>query len=155
MPEAAGPVELPHRRAAHELLARLAIPEQDASEIVELIPSVEANPELRPRLEAECARIVAAIGTYEPMTGGPDLPADVGAAGRYFYVFVFLGVLPHIRRLHAEHGVPDAISWDSLADLGEEVALYRREFGVGGLRTQRWLLLHLRGLLYRLGRLQF
>ena len=43
----------------------------------------------------------------------------------------------------------------SAADLGEEVALYRREVGVGGLRTQWWLLLHLRGLLYRLGRLQF
>jgi hypothetical protein len=153
--EDATPVALPHGSAAREVLTRLAVTDQDAAEIVDLIPSVEADPELWPRLQAETARVIDAIGTYDPMPGGPDLPAEYGATGRYFYVFVFLGVLPHVRRFHAERGVPDAVSWDSLADLGEEVALYRREFGVGGLRTQWWLIHHLRGVLYRLGRLQF
>jgi GNAT-like C-terminal domain/N-acyltransferase N-terminal domain len=131
------------------------VPERDAAEIVELIPSVEGHPELRPRWQAECARLIDAVGTDDPLPGGPDMPAEFGAAGRYFYVLVFLGVLPHVRRFHVERGISDAISWASLADLGEEVALYRREYGVGGLRTQWWLSHHLRGALYRLGRLQF
>ena len=155
MPEIGTPVELPHGATAREVLARLKVPERDAAEIVELIPSVEGHPALRPRLQAECARLIDAIGSLDPLPGSPDMPAEYGAAGRYFYVFVFLGVLPYVRRFHAGRGISDAISRASLADLGEEVSLYRREYGVGGLRTQSWLVHHLRGVLYRLGRLQF
>src|SRR5947209_2322021 len=53
------------------------------------------------------------------------------------------------------HGVPDAISWATLADLGQHVRLTRRRTGQSGLDTQDWISLHYRGGIFALGRLQF
>jgi hypothetical protein len=47
------------------------------------------------------------------------------------------------------------VSSATLADLGRQLALYRRMRGRGGLDTQWWLVRHWRGALFELGRLQF
>lgn len=73
----------------------------------------------------------------------------------YFYVQVFLAALPAVRARHAELGVPAHISRETLADLGNKMAIFRRTHGVGGLDRQSWLTRHFRGTLFRLGRLQF
>jgi hypothetical protein len=87
--------------------------------------------------------------------GPPSLPYEAGAAARYFYVYVFLATLPATHRFQARLGIPDAIAWETLAQLGEFVAKHRRKYGEGGMDMQGWLTLHLRGVIYRLGRLQF
>lgn len=43
----------------------------------------------------------------------------------------------------------------SLADIGRQMALHRQEFGIGGRELPWWPLVHLRGVIYQLGRLQF
>jgi hypothetical protein len=89
---------------------------------------------------------------------GPELralPEELGAMGRYFYVFVFIAALPHVRAYHRGRGSPDDVSRHTLADLGRQLAVHRRWHGTGGLLFPWWLRLHFRGEIYQLGRLQF
>jgi hypothetical protein len=60
-----------------------------------------------------------------------------------------------IRAWHARKGIPDDVSWNTLADLGRHARLYRRRTGETGLDTQWWITLHFQGSIYSLGRLQF
>ncbi len=138
-----------------ETLRRLEVLSDDAAELLELAPLLVADEQLWWLARAESHRMLSRMGEYDQLPGGPHLPAELGALGRYFYVFAFLAVLPPVREFHATRGVPEDVSWASLADIGEKLALHRRSFGVGGLRTQFWFTLHERGVIYRLGRLQF
>ena len=70
-------------------------------------------------------------------------------------MWVFLAALPAVREYHAAHGVPEDVSWASLADLGRSIEETRWATGRPGLAHAWWLTLHYRGALYRLGRLQF
>ena len=64
-------------------------------------------------------------------------------------------MLPHVQAFHRARQIPDDISRLTLADLGRNMATHRRRYGVGGLDTAFWLMLHFRGAMYDLGRLQF
>jgi hypothetical protein len=81
----------------------------------------------------------------------PDAPAEL----RWLYVVAFAEFLPRVLRRHERRGVPEAVSRATFADLGRHVRIARRLFGIRGFTEQHWLQLHLRGLLYDLGRLQF
>jgi hypothetical protein len=87
--------------------------------------------------------------------GLPPLPDELGPVGRYFYVYVFVAAVPHVRSYHQQHGIPDDISRRTLADLGRNMAVHRRRRGTGGLLVPWWIKLHFRGEIYQLGRLQF
>jgi hypothetical protein len=63
--------------------------------------------------------------------------------------------LPFVREFHASRGVLDHISQATLADLGRNIRVHRKREGVGGLGVMWWLMLHFRGLIYQIGRLQF
>ncbi|WP_350281514.1 acyltransferase domain-containing protein [Kribbella sp. HUAS MG21] len=70
-------------------------------------------------------------------------------------VQAFLDTLPDIRRYHAERGIPDDISWATLADLGQQLKVNRRTHGTYGLETHWWMTIHWTGQIYALGRLQY
>ncbi|MGW6280601.1 acyltransferase domain-containing protein [Kribbella sp. NPDC055071] len=70
-------------------------------------------------------------------------------------VQAFLDTVPDIRRFHAERGIPDDISWASLADLGQQLKVSRRTHGEYSLETHWWLTIAWTGQIYALGRLQF
>lgn len=150
-----GPPPLPGADEAGELLDRLAVPAADAAEIVAALPEVWERPELRWLLDRTYHRVVDRRGDFTSMDMPPSLPYELGAAARYFYVYVFLAAVPAVRAYHAERGIPDDVAWGTLDQLGELVEIHRRQFGVGGMDKQFWLTLHLRGVIYRLGRLQF
>ncbi|OIV36671.1 hypothetical protein BIV57_14975 [Mangrovactinospora gilvigrisea] len=155
IPEPVAPAELPAGPELETLLERLGVPEIDRPEIAALRREVTApGSPLRWLLDRAAAEVIADRGrlNYDPV---PDLPLELGAAGRYFHAFVFLAAVPSVRAYHAELGVGDEVSWSSLADLGNKVDVYRRTFGVGGFDKQVWMNLPFRGVLYRLGRLQF
>jgi len=67
----------------------------------------------------------------------------------------FLDTVPDIRRYHAERGIPDDISWATLADLGQQIKVNRRTHGDYGLETHWWMTIHWTGQIYALGRLQY
>lgn len=123
-------------------------------------PSPEADLEFLGVPAEDIPLVLAAPGGAEAEARSRELlesdaPVAWPNVDGYFYVHVFLAALPAIRARHAELGVPTHISRETLADLGNKMAIYRRTHGVGGLDRQSWLSRHFRGTLFRLGRLQF
>jgi hypothetical protein len=135
---------------AGQLLERLGFAEDDRAAVLEEWPSPERDGELWRELETAQRLVVQGLGGFEPLR----LPAAPGAS-RFFWVYVFLGALDAVRAWHAERGIPAEVSWATLADLGRNVALYRRFHDRPGFDEEGWMLRHFRGGLYQLGRLQF
>jgi hypothetical protein len=156
--EAIGPpprgLPLPDLSEAREILSRLDVADDDATEILASWPSRDRDPELWWFLERAYHLLVADLGGFEYL-GWPDLPRAFGDPARFFWVYVFLAALEDVRRFHETRGVPENVSTATFRDLGRNLARDRRLFGEGGLRTHGWLTLHFRGAIYELGRLQF
>jgi hypothetical protein len=146
---------LPSLATAPELLRRLGVAPDDAAEILDGWPSATWPAELRWLLERVVATVRADLGGADWLVPGPWLPRDRGPAWRHFYVYAYLALVEDARAYHARHGVPEAISWATLADLGRNLAIDRRMNGDGWPVVLQWLTLHVRGGLYELGRLQF
>ena len=56
--------------------------------------------------------------------------------GRYFFVHVYLAALADVRRFHKQRGIPDQISWATLADLGRNLKRDRLLLGLDGACLQ-------------------
>jgi GNAT-like C-terminal domain/N-acyltransferase N-terminal domain len=151
------PVEprLPPRDRAAEVLGRLAVAADDAAEILDGWPSGRWPPELRWLFGRTVAHVRADLGGAGWLVPGPVLPRDRGPAWKHFYVYVYLALLEDALAYHAWHGVPEQVSWATLADLGRNLAIDRRMNGEGWPVMLQWLTLHVRGGIYELGRLQF
>jgi hypothetical protein len=149
------PAALPRGSEAAVLLARLGVTEPDLTAILEALPDPERQPALWWLLERCVERVARDVGRPDGTGPWPALPAALGVQGRCFWVSVFLASMPFIRSWHAARGVPDDVSWATLADLGQHVGLYRWRNGSTGFDSQFWLAIHFRGGLYALGRLQF
>ena len=158
--QACGPAERQWRRPSPaelaEILERLTVVPSDAAELGEGLTRAETEPALMWLVERCRHRLVRDLGRFDAEVGEwPGLPDTLGAAGRYFYAYVFLAALDDVRAWHVQRGIPDGVSWATLSDLGRQMALFRTMYGRGGLDTQWWLVRHWRGALFELGRLQF
>ena len=149
------PLRLPDPIEAGALLRRLGLPATQVDEAIATAPAVEGDPALRWLIERCAAVLHHNLGSGGQFRAWPALPSHLDAIARYGYVWPFLAALPAVRRFHAEHGIPDDVSWATLSDLGAHMTIYQRANGVGGLSSQNWLTLHFRGAIYQLGRLQF
>ncbi|MFF0743544.1 acyltransferase domain-containing protein [Streptomyces sp. NPDC004111] len=144
--------------AADELpavLLDLAVPHEDVNPLVALWGEVAGDPVWSRLRELSVRGLMRDLGVPGGGVKVPLLPAELGAAGRYFGVTVFLAMLPHVRAYHRALGIPADTSRRTLADLGRNMAVCRRLTGRGGLLVPYWITLHFRGELYQLGRLQF
>jgi hypothetical protein len=145
------PAPLPDQADLPDIFTHLNISAEDQSELLALRPQAE-RPEAQWLIE-RCRHLLATgMGRTEPLSRWPELP---GAFGRHAYAYVYLATLGDVRRYHAERGIPDDVSWETLADLGRHMMIYRKIRGVGGLHARPWLTRHFRGTIYSLGRLQF
>ena len=153
--EPATPAFLPPPSEADALLTRLGVRDDDRGDVVEVWPSAQTDPELWWLVERCRGRVLAAMGDGDAAIACPSLPAALGLKGRCFWIFVYAATVDDARRWHREHGVPNHVSWATLADLGQQVMLHRRRHGTTGLDLQWWLVLHFTGAIYELGRLQF
>ncbi|MGW6441657.1 acyltransferase domain-containing protein [Lentzea sp. NPDC055074] len=148
---------LPARTDAPALLDRLAVPPDDAAEIMAGWPDAGSalwTPELRWLLDRSIALVAADLGGFEWLSPGPELPRERGPAWRHLYVYAYLALVGVVTRYHGEHGISEAVSRATLADLGRNLAVDRRMRGEGWPVMQSWLTLHARGGVYELGRLQ-
>ena len=150
-----GPAPAEPRLPEPEVLDRLAVAPDDAAEVLAGWPSGEWPEELRWLLARVVAVVRADLGGSGWLVPGPSLPRERGPAWKHFYVYVYLALLEDALAYHARHGVPESISWTTLADLGRNLAIDRRMIGDGWPVMLQWLTLHVRGGLYELGRLQF
>lgn len=153
--DAAEPV-LPDDTGAVELLDRLGV--ADPAETLAARPDRTANPELWWILDRTFQEMVATMGDAAPRDGffgWPPITDKRDPVARHLYVWLLLATVPLVRRYHAEHGVPDDVSWESLACLGTTMAAARRQSGTAGLDGVWSEPLAFRGALYPLGRLTF
>jgi hypothetical protein len=149
-------MELPGREEATSTLERLGLKKAIAEEAVSTLPGPATTPGLWWLLERCRERLLGTIGVPEAERGDwPRLPESLGPAGRYFYVHLFLAVLPFTRDWHRERGVPEEISWASFNDLRRQVEMHQDVYGTVGIDHPHWLTLHLRGLIFEVGRLQY
>jgi hypothetical protein len=146
---------LPDADELAEVLLDLAVPHEDISELVRMGRRVTDDPELLRFLEASVGELVRDMGEAGAGIDLPELDWASGPLQRCFPAYVFVAALPHTRAHHRERGIPDDVSRRTLADLGRNMALHRRRYGLPGVKAPRWLTHHFRGELYQLGRLQF
>ena len=82
--------------------------------------------------------------------GWPDPPAE----GTLLYAYAAIGLADEVAADQAARGIPASVTRETLSDIGVEIAVNRRT-GRGDTVEGRWLVHHLSGHLFRLGRLQF
>lgn len=85
----------------------------------------------------------------------PTLPAEFGELGRYVYAFVYVAMLPHTQALHRRRGIPEDITRATLADVGRHFLIHREQHETHGMTNPDWMMVHARGLIFQIGRLQF
>lgn len=144
---------LPSAADLPAVLLDLAVPHEEIDDLIALLPAVRTA-EIAWLLRRCGHSLVRAMGAVQEPPSTPRLPADLGALARYFYLYVFVAVLPHVRAFHRSRQIPDDVSRLTLSDTGRKMAVHRRRHGVGGIDAP-WLTRHFRGTIYQLGRLQF
>jgi hypothetical protein len=148
-------VTLPTREALPEVLLDLAVPHEDIDAMVAALPDRERTPNAWWLIERCVAAIERTMGRVQSNPPLPTLPNRFGPLARYLPVYGLLGALPLVDRYHESLGVPREVRRATLRDLGRNMAVTRRRTGSGGLVTAFWLVRHLRGVIFQLGRLQF
>ena len=89
----------------------------------------------------------------------PSLDHALGEDGRMLYLLVLLSGLPQLDEINRAHSVPEDIVRHTLSDVtrwvgGDEDGTVQRPWGITPVAVS-WLINHMRGDLYRVGRLQF
>ncbi|MFV0254352.1 MAG: acyltransferase domain-containing protein [Beutenbergiaceae bacterium] len=137
-----------------ELLVQLGFADDDAIETVEL--ATRTRRRLRDlAVVAESARLLAdAVGKFGP-NQAPDPWHNLPDGRDDLALLALLASVPQVRAEHVRRGIPDALSWGSLADLGQQVHVHRLTHGSFGLDTYGWMRTAWSAGLLRLGRLQF
>jgi len=97
--------------------------------------------------------------TWDAVNSWPTLREALGDDAGMFYLIVLLSGLPRMRQVHESHSVPPDIVKDTVLDvkLWLEEEKQHGAFPGWGLtpHNMAWLLNHFRGILYRIGRLQY
>ncbi len=152
-PSSPVPFTLPGSSDARDLLARMDVPPHAVDEMVAVLPAVRADPEAWWLLERLFDAVVDPVETTPPPWPAP--PETDDTVSRYFHLYVFLAAVAHVMGLHASRGIPDSVTWDTLRDVGLQVANYQLRTGRPGFDGAFWVWKHFRGNLFTLGRLQF
>lgn len=92
--------------------------------------------------------------SFAPVYKWPN-PEVMGALAPMFPAVIAASGIPHMQEINKTRSIPDDISNASLGDLNIWLLDYHSKYGSWGLTHLVWLLSHLTGRLYQLGRLQF
>jgi hypothetical protein len=148
-------LRLPGDEEARAQLVHLGLTDLDRAEMLAARPTPTGSPSLWWLLQRIRRQVLEGLGGTASLLSWPDLPATLGPTGDYFYPWALLSTLGPVRDFHRQRGIPDPVSWASLADLGQQLRVGRLVRRRGGLPAPGWLSLHFRGSIYQLGRLQF
>jgi hypothetical protein len=85
----------------------------------------------------------------------PDLKATMGRDAGMLAVVVVVSGMAHAEAIYLSRNIPRETMIDTFGDLGLWMRNYREAHGEWGLEQTSWLLHHVKGELFRLGRLQF
>lgn len=161
------PLVMPSPVRAAAVLARVGVPADDVRTIVAALPSPRADPDRWWVLERAYHRLTAGLADEDAATAGPAPdgrgpwgawpapPASLGPGWEWFHVHLHLAAVPDVVRRHEARGIAPEVTWATLGNLGRNVPLHRELHGRPGLHAPGWLVLHARGALFELGRLQY
>ena len=152
---AAAPVIIPEGEAFITSLRDLGVPEDDIETLVQLRQTIVGNPDLMWLIERCMLSLLLHMDAVSWPPEFPKLPEEFAKLGRYFYTFVYVAMLPHTRALHRRRGIPEDITRATLADVGRHFLIHREQHGTHGMSGADWLMLHARGMIFQIGRLQF
>lgn len=136
-------------------LRYLDVPEEDIDDVIATAPDPEKDPEIWWYLERAVWSLMSRMGSVDQPPRFAQLRDANDPEHRFFYVHVFVASLPFVQEFFRSRGIPDDVAQASLADLGRNIRVHRKRENVGGLGVMWWLMLHFRGAIYQLGRLQF
>jgi len=136
-------------------MSDLGIEPDDMDALQALRGEVVANPDLMWLLEKCVQTLRLHIDMVDAPPPFPALPRELGEIGRYFYAYVLMAMLPHTKRFFRSRRISHEVASATLADVGRHFEIHRAQHGAGGMSGQDWLTLHMRGMIFQLGRLQF
>jgi hypothetical protein len=140
---------LPDDDAAHVLLRRVGVRADVIPEIVAARP--EPGSEAWAQLAAWHHELVTESSPILWPASAPDAPAT----DRWLQLWAIVAAVPHVLELNAARGIADDITWHTLADVGINIDRHVSAHGRPGFDGAFWLCQHVRGQIYRLGRLQY
>ncbi|MGI8483583.1 MAG: acyltransferase domain-containing protein [Thermomicrobiales bacterium] len=149
------PIVLPDGEAFLSALNGLDVPTDDVGTLVALRSELVSNVDLWWMLERAVHSLLLRMDRVDSPPGFQPLPSGIGPIAPFFYVYVYVVMLPHAQELHHRHSISEEISRATMADIGRNMLVHRKRHGTHGLAAPDWLTLHLRGMIYQLGRLQF
>lgn len=148
-------IDLPRSDALGETLRYLDVPAEAIPEIAQSRPDRERHPDAWWILQRCVSMLVAHMGEVRVIPPFPEFPHDVPDLPPHLFIHVFTAMVPHVRAYHRSRGIDDAQSRAILGDIGRNVRVHEKRYGGVGLGVVNWITLHVRGLIYDLGRLQF
>ena len=148
-------ISIPEEETWRSWLEYVEIPKEDLADVIATTPTPQTDPVLYDILQRGAAQLVGAMGEIDIDFRFATLRDFNDPRYRYFYVQLLAACLPFVRAYHQSLGIPDSITQATVADLGRNVRVHRKREGVGGLGVMWWLMLHFRGVIFQLGRLQF
>ena len=162
-------LELPSADQLSDLLSKLGVADEDASEILRALPSPSQTPEAWWLLERssyvfsrglahhDITRPRRPEGEATPMldwTMWSKEPHLLPSELRLFPIHLILANIGSIRGCHQQFGIPNEISVNTLSYLERSIAAYRQTHGRTGAQISRWQWLRFLGWLYEVGRLE-
>jgi hypothetical protein len=93
--------------------------------------------------------------TFQAARDLKDATAHIGDRQAGFSALVIISGIEHMIAFYRKREIPESILRDSLQDMRIWMNHYRQSTGITGVVDVAWLLLSLRGSLFRLGRLEF
>lgn len=137
-------------------LERLGFRPDDAADFRRVAQGIDARPDMASRVESVVRKLRAHVGD---LTAGDQAVSDVNDPSRpedgLAAIMALVVVADDVHREHVRRGIPEAISWKSLSDVGQQVHIHRLVHGFFGMRSQSWCASNYTGRHLWLGRLQF
>jgi hypothetical protein len=140
---------LPDHAAAHDLLRRVGV----AAEVVPEILAARPVPETDEWAQLAAWHHELVTGSSPP--GWPRAEPDAPATRRWLQLWAIVAAVPHALELNAARGIDEDVTWHTLTDIGVNIDRHVSAHGCPGFDGAFWLCQHVRGQIYRLGRLQF
>lgn len=146
---------IPQGGAYRQRLELMNVPEEDIPEVIASREAIVQDPALDAAVRGTAWSLTRRMGEIWMPPSFPLLKDINDPRFRFIWLHMLAMVVPRALAYHRQLGIPAEISEATMADIGRNVRVHRKRENIGGLGVAWWLRLHVRGLIYDLGRLQF
>jgi hypothetical protein len=140
--------------------SRIEIPDGAADELAQKAREIYAEPQLMEIFTSFYKNIVLPGNWHTewdaPLQFDPHITERYGEAGTtMFYLLAYMSGLPAVEQMYIRRGISLDIFHDTLLDIRIWLLRAYEEHHLWRFGQFQWIALHLQGLIFRLGRLQF